>query len=71
MRYFTSNTIQYPANKNIKNDVCSFSVNVIRLGLETDQVNNNKLMNDLYDTIDLLVKNNMYVMILLWNNRRC
>ena len=28
MRYFASNTIQYPANKNIKNDTCSFSVNV-------------------------------------------
>lgn len=28
MRYFASNTIQYPANKNIKNDACSFSVNV-------------------------------------------
>ena len=28
MRYFTSNTIQYPANKNIRNDACSFSVNV-------------------------------------------
>lgn len=28
MRYFTSNIIQYPANKNIKNDACSFSVNV-------------------------------------------
>ena len=28
MRYFTSNTIQYPPNKNIRNDACSFSVNV-------------------------------------------
>lgn len=28
MRYFTSNTIQYPANKNIINDACSFSVSV-------------------------------------------
>lgn len=28
MRYFTSNTIQYPANKNIRNDACSFSVSV-------------------------------------------
>ena len=28
MRYFTSNIIQYPANKNIKNDACSFSVSV-------------------------------------------
>ena len=28
MKYFASNTIQYPANKNIKNDACSFSVNV-------------------------------------------
>ena len=32
MRYFTSNTIQYPANKNIRNDACSCSVNV-NLGL--------------------------------------
>ena len=28
MRYFASNTIQYPANKNIRNDNCSFSVTV-------------------------------------------
>ena len=28
MRYFTSNTIQYPANKNIRNDACNFSVSV-------------------------------------------
>lgn len=28
MRYFASNIIQYPANKNIRNDACSFSVNV-------------------------------------------
>lgn len=28
MRYFTSNIIQYPVNKNIKNDACSFSVSV-------------------------------------------
>ena len=28
MRYFASNTIQYPPNKNIRNDICSFSVNV-------------------------------------------
>ena len=28
MRYFASNTIQYPPNKNIRNDACSFSVNV-------------------------------------------
>lgn len=28
MRYFASNTIQYPPNKNIINDACSFSVSV-------------------------------------------
>ena len=28
MRYLTSNTTQYPANKNIRNDACSFSVSV-------------------------------------------
>lgn len=28
MRYFASNTIQYPANKNIRNDACNFSVSV-------------------------------------------
>ena len=28
MRYFASNTIQYPPNKNIRNDTCSCSVNV-------------------------------------------
>lgn len=28
MRYFASNTTQYPPNKNIRNDACSFSVNV-------------------------------------------
>ena len=28
MRYFASNTTQYPPNKNIRNDACSLSVNV-------------------------------------------
>ena len=28
MRYFISNTIQYPPNKNIRNDACNCSVNV-------------------------------------------
>lgn len=28
MRYFASSTIQYPANKNIRNDACSCSVSV-------------------------------------------
>ena len=28
MRYFASNAIQYPANKNIRNDACNFSVSV-------------------------------------------
>lgn len=28
MKYFTSNTIQYPANKNIRNDACNLSVSV-------------------------------------------
>lgn len=28
MRYFANNTIQYPANKNIRNDACNFSVSV-------------------------------------------
>ena len=28
MRYFTSNTTQYPPNKNNRNDACSFSVSV-------------------------------------------
>ena len=28
MRYFASNTTQYPPNKNIRNDACSFSVSV-------------------------------------------
>lgn len=26
MKYFASNTIQYPANKNTRNDACSFFV---------------------------------------------
>ena len=28
MRCFASNAIQYPTNKNIRNDACSFSVSV-------------------------------------------
>lgn len=47
MRYFTSNTIQYPANKNIRNDACNFSVSVNAdlLGMSANLTNKKEIIN--------------------------
>lgn len=47
MRYFASNTIQYPANKNIRNDACSFSVSVNAdlLFMSTNLTNKKEIIN--------------------------
>ena len=71
MRYFASNTIQYPANKNIRNDACSFSVSVnvdlpfISANLTNKKEIINPMMiqiqgrkNILFDIIELLLKFN-------------
>jgi hypothetical protein len=47
MRYFASNTIQYPANKNIRNDACSFSVSVNSASpfMSTNLTNKKEIIN--------------------------
>lgn len=47
MRYFTSNTTQYPTNKNIRNDACSFSVsvNVDSPSMSTNLTNKKEIIN--------------------------
>lgn len=47
MRYFASNTIQYPPNKNIRNDACSFSVSVNSgsLVMSTNLTNKKEIIN--------------------------
>ena len=46
MRYFASNTIQYPTNKNIRNDACSFSVSVnADLPFISANLTNKKIIN--------------------------
>lgn len=58
----------YYINQESINTLKTWGVNIIRIGLEIEDVENEKEMNSFIDTVDLLVKNNIYVIILLWNN---
>lgn len=64
MRYFASNTIQYPANKNIRNDACSFSVSVNSgspvMSTEFPTIN----LTNKYEMINPMIAQVMIVMIL-------
>lgn len=46
-----------------------WGVNVIRVGLEVKDIENTDLMQDYLNTVDLLIENDMYVIIILWNNQ--
>lgn len=56
MRYFASNTIQYPTNKNIRNDACSFSVsvNVDLLGMSANLTNKKEIINPIIAQIMII-----------------
>lgn len=47
-----------------------WGVNVIRVGLEVKDIENTDLMQDYLNTVDLLIENDMYVIIILWNNHQ-
>jgi endoglucanase len=61
-------TFKYYINQESINNLKSWGINVIRLGVEIDQTKDEKIMQDYFDTIDLLVKNNIYVVAVLWNS---
>ena len=48
----------------------SWETNVIRIGLEVDDVKNEDVMKEYLDTIDLLINNDMYVIVVFWNNHQ-
>ena len=61
-------TFKYYLNSESIQNLKSWGVNVIRIGLEPEQVQDTEIMQDFLDTIDLLVDNNIYILVLLWNN---
>ena len=63
----TINFKYYLNTESIQN-LKKWGVNVVRIGLETSQVNNEAIMQDYLDTIDLLVKNDIYIVSVLWTS---
>lgn len=61
-------TFKYYLNSESIKNLKSWGTNIIRIGLEIDQVRDTKIMQDYLDTIDLLIENDIYVLALLWNN---
>ena len=59
----------YYINDDSVDTLKTWGVNVIRLGIQIDQLNNTQLLNDYYDTIDLLTQKDIYVLIVLWNSK--
>ena len=48
-------TFKYYINQESINNLKSWGINVIRLGVEIDQTKDEKIMQDYFDTIDLLI----------------
>ena len=61
-------TFKYYLNSESIQNLKIWGVNVIRIGLQPEQVQGKEIMQDFLETIDLLVDNNIYVLVLLWNN---
>lgn len=66
--YEGTTTFKYYLNSESIKALKSWGTNIIRIGLEIDQVRDKELMQDYLDTIDLLIENDIYVLALLWNN---
>ena len=68
--YKDSQGISYYLNKESVKVIKGWGTNVIRIGLEVEDVKDEKLMQDYLDTVDLLINNDMYVVVVLWNNHQ-
>ena len=68
IHYTPNNRFSYYLNDESIKVLKSWGTNVIRLGMEVEDVNNTTITQDYLNTIDLLLKNNMYVIVILWNN---
>lgn len=66
--YEGTTTFKYYLNSESIKALKSWGTNIIRIGLEIDQVRDKEIMQDYLDTIDLLIENDIYVLALLWNN---
>ena len=66
--YQGTDTFKYYLNSESIKSLKSWGVNVIRFGLEIEQVQNTETLQDFLDTVDLLIENDIYVLIVLWNN---
>lgn len=68
--YKDSQGFSYYLNKESVKVIKGWGTNVIRIGLEVEDVKDEKLMQDYLDTVDLLINNDMYVVVVLWNNHQ-
>ena len=68
--YKDSKGFSYYLNKESVKVIKGWGTNVIRIGLEVEDVKDEKLMQDYLDTVDLLINNDMYVVVVLWNNHQ-
>lgn len=66
--YQGTDTFKYYLNSESIKSLKSWGVNVIRLGLEIEHIENAETLQDFLDTVDLLIENDIYVLIVLWNN---
>lgn len=58
----------YYLNQESINTLKTWGVNVIRLGLKIGDFESEEKINDFFETVDLLIENDLYVITLLWNN---
>lgn len=68
IHYSQNHGWSYYLNQDSINVLKSWGTNVIRMGVQLEEINNTEIMNDFYDTVDLLTENKMYVVVLLWNS---
>lgn len=69
--HYTDNyRFSYYLNTESVKTLKSWGVNVIRLGMEVKDISNSELTQDYLNTIDLLLENNLYVVVTLWNNHQ-
>lgn len=69
IHYTGEKTFSYYINEQSISVLKDWGVNVLRIGLEIDEVQDSKKMEDYFNTIDLCIRNNIYVIVVFWNNK--
>lgn len=69
VHYNGEKTFSYYINEQSISALKSWGINVMRIGLEIGEVQGLEKMEDLFNTIDLCIRNDLYVIVLFWNNQ--